>query len=576
MVDIEGCGQLQGEREPSPDRGAGKGGSALFRTPDREAKFEIHEEAINAAMLAIQLLGEFQVRRDGEPVTLPPSRKTRALVGYLALSGRPQRRERLCELFWEVPDDPRASLRWSLSKIRMLLDRPDAVVVRADRNLASLSLTANQVDLLAIRDALRDGVDAAGVQTLMEVAERFGGEFLAGLDMPRQPEFQSWLHGVREEVRQLHAAVLIALDDRLAASPEQALPYIRRLVELDPYSEDAWARLVQRLNDLGRRREAEEQYLAAATALADVGGVGHLLTRARGAASPPAGETTAAPKAAVRQEIRFCRSGDGVRLAFALAGEGPPLVKAANWLNHLEYDWEGPVWSHLLRRMADRHRLLRYDSRGNGLSDWDPANISLEHWVQDLEAVVDAAGYDRFPLLGVSQGCAISIEYAVRHPERVSHLVLYAGFGAGAFMRGDPEATERRRALITLMKLGWGQQNPAFRQTFTTLFVPGATLEQMDAFNELQRRTASPEIASRHYTASAQIDVRHLLDKVVAPTLVMHGRGDAVVPIELGRQMAAAIPGARFVPLPTQNHLFLEGEPAADRFFEELELFLAT
>lgn len=532
-------------------------------------------ETNGAEMLAIQLLGEFQVRRNGAPVALPRSRKTRALVGYLALRGRPQLRERLCELFWEVPDDPRASLRWSLSKLRTLLDHPDAVVVQADRNFASLSLDAAQVDLLAIRDALRNGVDAATTQTLVELAERFGGEFLAGLDMPRQPELQSWLLGVREEVRQLHAAVLTALDDRLTASPQQALPYIRRLVELDPYSEAAWARLVQRLNDLGRRREAEEQYAAALTALADVGGAGHLLEKARRTAGLPAAEPTE-PRPAIRQEIRFCRSADGVRLAFAVAGDGPPLVKTANWLNHLEYDWEGPVWSHLLRRMADGHRLLRYDSRGNGLSDWDPANISLEHWVQDLEAVVDAAGYERFPLLGVSQGCAISIAYAVRHPERVSHLILYAGFAAGAFMRGDPEAIERRQALITLMRLGWGQQNPAFRQTFTTLFVPDATPEQMDAFNELQRRTAAPETAARHYTASAQIDVRHLLDQVVAPTLVMHGRGDAVVPIELGRQMAAAIPGARFVPLPTQNHLFLEGEPAAERFIEEMNLFLAS
>jgi pimeloyl-ACP methyl ester carboxylesterase/DNA-binding winged helix-turn-helix (wHTH) protein len=274
-----------------------------------------------------------------------------------------------------------------------------------------------------------------------------------------------------------------------------------------------------------------------------------------------------------KQEIKYCRTPDGVRLAYATAGSGPTLVKAANWLNHLEYDWESPIWRHVVRGLARSHTLIRYDARGNGLSDWDVKTLSLDAWVNDLETVVDAAGVYRFPLLGVSQGCAVSIAYAVRHPERVSHLILYGGFALGAAKR-SPAENERRTAESTLMRHGWGLDNPAFRLMFTAQFMPGATQEQTDYFNELQRRTTSPECAERYLEASGNIDVTELLGKVTVPTLVMHARDDARVPFELGRAMAAGIPGARFIALQGQNHLFLEHESASERFFEELQLFL--
>lgn len=275
----------------------------------------------------------------------------------------------------------------------------------------------------------------------------------------------------------------------------------------------------------------------------------------------------------IAQEIKYCRTSDGVRLAYATAGSGPPLVKTANWLSHLEYDWESPVWQHVVHGLARRHRLVRYDARGSGMSDWDVETLSLEAWVNDLETVVDAVGVDRFALLGVSQGCAVSIAYAARHPERVSHLVLYGGFALGAARR-SPADREIRAATATLMRHGWGSDNPAFRQIFTAQFMPGATPEQAAFFNELQRRTTSPECAARYLTTTGELDVRDLLGKLTMPTLVMHAREDQRVPFDLGRSMAADIPGARFVPLQGQNHLFLEHEPACDRFFEEIDLFL--
>lgn len=280
-----------------------------------------------------------------------------------------------------------------------------------------------------------------------------------------------------------------------------------------------------------------------------------------------------AERTQLRQQISYCREPDGVRLAWAKVGQGPPLVKAANWMNHLEYDWESPVWHHVLEGLARNHTLIRYDARGNGLSDWDVEEVSLDAFVRDLETVVDAAGLERFPLLGISQGCAVSITYAVRHPERVSHLVLYGGFAVGRSKR-SPEERQKHAAMETLMRLGWGADDPTFRQLFTMQFIPDGTKQQADSFNELQRRTTSPDCAARYFDVVGNFDVRDLLPQLSVPALVMHVRGDLICPIEAGRQMAAGIPGARFVVFPGHNHLFLEGELASERFFEEVELFL--
>jgi pimeloyl-ACP methyl ester carboxylesterase len=248
-------------------------------------------------------------------------------------------------------------------------------------------------------------------------------------------------------------------------------------------------------------------------------------------------------------------------------------VRTANWLNHLEYDWQNPLRRAVLQNLAKRYTLIRYDARGNGMSDWDVPEISLDAWVSDLETVVDAAGLERFPLLGISQGCAVSIAYAVRHPQRVARLILYGGFALGGYKR-SAEEREQRKAMMTLIKLGWGTDDPAFRQLFTSRIMPDATKEQADAFNELQRMTASADCAVKYYETVNNIDVQYLLPQVNVPTLVLHVRGDLMQPFEEGRKLAATIPGARFVALQGHNHSLLPGEPAALRFFEELELFL--
>ena len=285
----------------------------------------------------------------------------------------------------------------------------------------------------------------------------------------------------------------------------------------------------------------------------------------------------ATPLATEPQQIWFCRAVDGVQLAYARMGQGPPLVRAGVFLTHLEKELESPIWRHLWRDLARDYTLIRYDARGNGLSDWEVDNLSFNAFVQDLETVVDASGLDRFALLGVSQGCAISIAYAVRHPERVTRLVLYGGFAQGAAKRARSAAErEQFAAVLTLVRLGWGQENPAFRQIFTSQFVADGAKEQFDWWNEMQRVSASPENAARFIAVVGDIDVTDLLAKVTVPTLVLHARDEARVPFDAGRRMAAGIPGARFVPLQSRNHLILEAEPAYGLFLEEIRSFLPT
>ena len=283
-------------------------------------------------------------------------------------------------------------------------------------------------------------------------------------------------------------------------------------------------------------------------------------------------------ESALEQRVQYAMASDGVRLAYAKVGSGPVLLRSAHWLGHLEYDWEMPIYRHFLIDIAKSHTLVRYDARGNGLSDWDVGEISFDAWVSDMETVVDAAGLDRFPILALSQGCAVSIAYAVKHPDRVSHLILVGGFAVGFNKRPHTTAADRERwaAMKTLMKLGWGADDATFRQLFTSSMMPAATREQADAFNELQRLSASADCAVRYLETVAEFDVRHLLAKVRTPTLVMHVRDDLRIPIALGRELAAGIPNARFVALPGKNHVVLAQDPGAPQILKELESFIGT
>jgi len=270
----------------------------------------------------------------------------------------------------------------------------------------------------------------------------------------------------------------------------------------------------------------------------------------------------------LRPTVKFCRSKDGVRLAYSTVGEGPALLKTANWLSHLELDWEGPVFGPLLRDFARDSQVTFYDERGNGLSDWNVETFSLDSFVADLEAVANAAGLDRFALLAFSQGCSPSIAYCVKHPERVTHLVLYGGFAR------DFRGQQQIDAIGTLIEQGWGQKNPAFRQMFTSTLIVEATKEELDYLNEVQRVSTTAQNAAKLFRTIHGIDVTALAPRVRVPTLVLHARAEAGVPFECGREMASLIPGARLVALESENHILLPREPAYARFMEEVRSFL--
>ena len=279
----------------------------------------------------------------------------------------------------------------------------------------------------------------------------------------------------------------------------------------------------------------------------------------------------------LRQKIRFCVAHDGVRIAYATSGSGPVLVKVGNWLSHLEFDLQSPVWGHLVKTLSQDYTVLRYDQRGTGLSDWDVEDISFDIWVRDLETVVDAVGVERFALLGISQGVSVGIAYAIRHPERVTHLILHGGYARGRNKRGaDAAQLELADTMVKLAELGWGQDDASFRQVFTSQFIPKGTPEQHRWFNELERVSTSPRNAARLMREFNEVDVTALLAQVSCPTLVLHATGDLRVPFAEGRLIAGGIAHARFVPLDSDNHLMVEQEPTWPRWIDEVREFLGT
>ena len=452
--------------------------------------------------LRIDLLGGIEIHRGAVRLALPASRKARALLGFLILTGKAHRRERLCELFWDMPDDPRGSLRSALSQLRPLID--DLAVRRlvADRERVEFAAHGAAIDFLDLAAAFEGPGPFAPVAAADAVA-LLGHKLLAGLDLPDHPDYQAWLDGIR-----LDAAAL------------------------------------------GARLQVH--------------------------AEPPAPRDSPAETGTPRQRIAYGIAPDGLCIAYASIGDGPPLVKAPNWLNHLELDWESPVWAPLLRDLSRHNRLVRHDARGNGLSDWDAADLSFEAFVADLECVVEAAGCARFPLIGLSQGVAVAIEYAARHPEKVSHLILWGGYAAGWRIEGDADLRAERESLMTLFRQGWDRDDARYRQIFSRAFMPHATEAELDAFDLLQRATTTPENAGRALEMFADIDVRHRLAQIETPTLVMHGRGDKRVPFIQGARIAAGMPNAEFITLPTDNHLLIGREPAYGEFLAHIREFLAA
>jgi pimeloyl-ACP methyl ester carboxylesterase/DNA-binding CsgD family transcriptional regulator len=273
------------------------------------------------------------------------------------------------------------------------------------------------------------------------------------------------------------------------------------------------------------------------------------------------------------QEVRFCRAPDGVRIAYARHGSGPPLVIATCWLSHLQYDWQSPVWRHFVADLGEVATVIRYDERGYGLSDWDVEDFGLEARIADLESIVDHAGLDRFALMAMAQGGPVAISYAARHPERVTRLMFYGSYSA-AFRDPTPDDLELDATFEQLLKVGWARPDSLFRRVFTSLMIPGATEEQMRWLDELQRVSVSADNAVAARRQRSKDDATDLLPHLGMPTLVLHCRGDQMNDFEEGRFLATMIPNSRLVTLESSNHILLGDEPAWPRFLEEVTAFI--
>lgn len=512
----------------------------------------------------IIMLGTFSVLLDGHAVDHSHWRRRSAASLVKALALAPERRlhrEQVIEMLW--PELAPAGAAPRLHKAAHFARRalgPDAVGWMGD-TLCLLPSHEVEVDVVrfesAARAALQTGV---GVDDALAL---YTGELLP------EDRYESWTDARRNSIDHLYRQLL-----RVGGRWLQ-------LVAVDPTDEDAHVALMRAHVERGDRAAALSQYDQLAAVLAEELGVepgdDAVAMRQAALALPPRRVADGATPAVLpTQDVRFCHASDSVRLAYAVQGSGPPLVKAANWLSHLEYDWESMLWRHWLLALTSRYRLLRYDERGCGLSDWNTTSFTIETWIDDLATVVDAARFERFPLLGVSQGAAVAVEYAARHPERVSALVLYGGYVHGRVARARTDEELRlARLMPELAELGWGRDEPTFRQVFTARFMPEGTREQWDEFNELQRRTTSPTNAARFMRGFGVIDVTDAAQRVACPTLVVHVRGDLGPPLAEGRLLASMIPGSRFVSLEGHNHLMLATEPAWPRFVDEMNRFLA-
>lgn len=518
-----------------------------------------------AGRLEITLIDDVSVRADGQDVPLVSSRKTLALLAFLVISGREQRRETLCELFFSGTSDPRASLRWSLTKLRKVLNT-DAEVLLTTPNSVRMDMRQVDLDVSFVRKVHDNPV--AQLADLKAAAVLLSANPFVGLEISRAEDYALWLMSEREQLKSLRGGIFRRLAQTPALADQEAVKWLRTWARLDPYSHDAPRLLSGKLSQLGLMDEARQVTENYQDLMGD---------QAQPMLPPDPIKPATEPNPAMpdRQSIGFCKASDGVSIAYASVGKGPPIVKAANWLNHLELDWESPIWGDTFRELATQNTLIRYDERGNGLSDWDVPEISFRAFVEDLETVVDHLGLDRFPLLGLSQGCAVSIEYAVKYPEKVTALILIGGYAAGWRIGLPKDEQEQREAVLTLTRHGWGTDNPAYRHIFSQTFLPDADQERLAWFDEFQRQCTSAENAVRFQEAFGHIDVRHLLPQVKVPTLVLHARDDLRIPLECGRELAAQIPNAELVSLESKSHIILGDEPAWQTCMDEIRRFLA-
>ena len=554
--------------------------------------------------MEIRILGPLEVVADSGPVNVPSGKARLLLAALVVHANRVVSTDRLFEFLWggRPPVSAVNTLQTYVSHLRRSLE-PDRTQHQPSRILITrepgylLAVDPDRIDaarferLVAEARLVLDSAPDRAAALLRMALSLWRGEPLA--DFSFEPFAQS-------EITRLTELRLAALEDRIEA--ELALGghaalcgELAQLVREHPLRERLSSQQMVALYRCGRQAEALRAYADLREALLEQMGIDpspslveleKAILRQEPALEAPkptprlrpeSPDEVHRPRHQIDQDVRYCLSSDGVCLAYAVAGDGPPLVKAANWLTHLRLEWESPIWSHRLHDLVTRHRLIRYDQRGCGLSDWDVANFSFDAWVDDLELVVDAVGVERFPLLGMSQGAAVAIAYAVRHPERVSHLILSGAYCRGRLVRAATVQAREEAALdLDVARIGWRRDDDTFRQVFASQFLPDGSREVWDAFNDLQRAATSIDNVVRFFDVFARIDVSQLAPMVRCPTLVLHSRGDLRVPESQAREVSRLIPNSRLVLLDSRNHVLLADEPAWQVFLTEVDHFLSN
>jgi len=548
----------------------------------------------------LRFLGEMEVLRAGRPVALPRSRETRALLAYLALTARPQRREHLCELLWGTADDAPGALEESAGELRDLLDAGGEKRLRAEHDTLALDAAGAHVDLLWARAQVAGGLASLAVERLAEVAAEFRGELLAGLDATDLARFHAWCAAEREDARALHADVLRTLVARLEHDPEAAVPHARMLARVAPLDEAALAHAVRVLFASGRRDEAERQYEAGRRALeaARVPSSGVLLAMWRrlgrtaaappvsasvGATSgdasadaPPAAATPAQPTARVPRTLavpapatRYARSGD-VSIAYQVVGEGPDVVLIPGWVSHVEEAWDEPSYARFLERLRSFCRLILFDRRGTGLSDRVAELPMLEVRMDDIRVVMEAAGARRATLFGISEGGPLAMLFAATHPERTTSLVLYGTFARGSWHPDYPWrwTLEQWEEALAYIGRNWGTGKVA------AVLAPSIASDPklVAAWGRFERMCVSPGSALALLRMSVECDVRHVLPAIHAPTLVLQRTGDQITTVPGARYIADRVAGARYVELPGVDHFPWIGD--YDAVLDEVQEFV--
>lgn len=529
---------------------------------------------IGSVRVEIGLLGRFAVAIDGQAVEAGSfgRRDPARLIKLLALvHGHRLHREQVMDALWpEVPLDLAANrLHKAAHFVRKATGVTESVVLGAD-TVALFPQAELDVDAFTFERLAAEGLAGDDLGVVNRALAVYTGDLL-----PLDP-YEDWAFHHRQRLQLRHRELL-----RRGERFDQ-------LVALDPTDEDGHVGVMRNLLKAGDRTGVIRQFELLTKVLDHELGIGpsieacSLRDLALGpvagpgpGVAPPSVPPRSAPLAT--QQVHFCKTTDGVRLAYASSGQGPPLVKASTWLTHLDYDWDSPVWRHWWQALSRRHTLVRYDERGCGLSDWDvdSDSYSLEAWVRDLETVVDALGLERFPLLGISQGGPIAITYAARHPERVSHVVVLGTCGHATWAKATDEQRRELAALGELIKVSWGSDQPGFRQVYDARFLPDGPIETWRAFDELQRRSTSPRNAHRLWRAFGTLDCAEAARQLHVPTLILHATDDRVWSFREAEELHAMVPGSRLVALPGSNHILQAGEPAFDLFIEAVEEFIA-